>query len=314
MLKAVLDLGTNTFHLLVAELTIDGAWKKIIHKKITVKLGKGGIDKNFIAPDAFNRGINALEEFRNIIDNYNITDVTAVGTSALREATNGVDFVNQALKKTNIGIRVIDGDEEAALIWKGVVSCADFNKGIGLIMDIGGGSTEFIICDKNAIYWKQSFKLGASFLVEKFKPSDPLLKSEHDGIHEFLHQSLKPLFIACTEFNPSFLIGSAGSFETISSMLSHLKSGRRRSYKRKYREISISDYYELHRILITSTYADRLSMKGLIKMRADMIVTASILLNFVLEEIKFKIMMLSSCSLKEGLIYESMPNRSNISL
>ncbi len=302
MKVAVLDLGTNTFHLMIALVNKDRTWKKIVHRKITVKLGQGGIHRNIIAPGPFKRGILAISKFRKAIDEHEVTKVFAFGTAALRTADNGKDFLRQMRKDYRINVNLITGDDEAFLIYSGVRKAVNMGNEVSLIMDIGGGSTEFILANEKKVFWKHSYKIGASMLLEKFQPSNPVKKTELSSIHQHLETVLKPLFSACLKYSPVRLIGSAGSFETVASMIRFRNPAAGSHYGKTKHPVSIYDLNALHRDIIKSTTAERRQMKGLISMRVDMIVPASILLNFVLKKTALKEILLSTYSLKEGVI------------
>ena len=163
-MKAIIDLGTNTFHLLIAEVR-NGLINEYFKLQIPVKLGKGGIGDNLITEDAFKRGLTALSEFRKYIDQFEIKEVHAFATSAVRSAKNGDEFIFKAKKYYQIEINAICGDDEAALIYEGVKHSFNLPEENILVMDIGGGSVEFIIGQKEDIFWKHSFNIGAARLV-----------------------------------------------------------------------------------------------------------------------------------------------------
>lgn len=147
--RAVIDLGTNTFHLLIADLHADGRIEEVYRERRFVKLASEGIATIGEAP--FARGLEALNHYRKILDEYNCANLKAIGTAALRTASNGPEFVRTARETVSIDIQLIPGDEEAQLITKGVLAALPpLNERI-LIMDIGGGSTEFIIADREAV-------------------------------------------------------------------------------------------------------------------------------------------------------------------
>ena len=153
---AVIDMGTNTFHLLLVELH-GNEFKTIYKEKIAVKLGQGGITQNLIAPEAEKRALHTLGHFKNLIDGESISQVFAFATSAVRNATNGPDFVNRVREQLGIQIHVISGDEEAQLIYEGIHFSGALDERTTLMMDIGGGSVEFIIGNAQEAFWKQSF-------------------------------------------------------------------------------------------------------------------------------------------------------------
>ncbi len=302
MLFAILDLGTNTFHLLIADVKKDGTWKAVMKERVTVKIGQGGINKRTIAPAPYRRGIGALEKFNLEIRKRNIKKVAAFGTAALRTADNGKEFISEVLQKTGIKIKLISGKEEASLIYSGVKQAIKKWKGKILVMDIGGGSVEYIIADENKLLWKQSFKLGAALLLDKFHPSDPLNNSNLRIIKQYLNKELVELYNACVKYQPETLVGSAGSFETFASMIRHKFPESGSHYGKTEHPISLKHFNELYKELIVSNKQERSVMKGLIKMRMDMIVLAAIILKTVLDKTKITTIKLSAYSLKEGAL------------
>src|ERR1700743_1392337 len=116
---AVMDLGTNTFHLLIAEGDIDN-FREVVHQHIAVKIGEGGINKGIITPAAFERGLNTMRSFQKEIEANGVQQVKAIATSALRSASNGNDFIKQVKAETGIHIEIINGDREAEYIYQGV--------------------------------------------------------------------------------------------------------------------------------------------------------------------------------------------------
>ena len=299
---AVIDLGTNTFHLLIAELLPGKEWHVLYKTKITVKLGEGGIHLGVIAPRPYVRGLKALRKFSTVIKKYKVEEVYAFATSGIRSTKNGSAFVRQVYQETGIKIRTIDGKKEAELICQGVLQTLGAIHKPVLIMDIGGGSTEFIITDQKKIYWKHSFDIGASRLKELFPLNDPIAKSKVVKLERYLFDILQPLKEALVQFPVTTLVGASGSFESFAKMIGYYKSGKNPIASRPTFDFIIKDYQHLHRKLISSALSDRYQMKGLVKMRADMIVPASIQVNLVLNEFQLKEMKLSTHALKEGVL------------
>jgi exopolyphosphatase/guanosine-5'-triphosphate,3'-diphosphate pyrophosphatase len=190
MIFAVIDLGTNTFNLLIAERLPNCTFRKIFNTKIAVKLGQGTINSGYIADAPFQRGINALKQYQQYILDHNVEHTYAFATSAIRSASNGNEFVMQAKKIAGITITVIDGNEEADLIYHGNRMAVNMTNDISLIMDIGGGSTEFILANKETVFWKHSYLLGAARLLEKFKLSDPITNHETVDFKDYLKHEL----------------------------------------------------------------------------------------------------------------------------
>lgn len=297
MRAAVIDLGTNTFHLIIADLTPSGV--QVIYKtNLPVQLGQGSINENMIIPEAFERGIQALKGFKNEIEAHQVKIVRAVATSAVRSAVNGKDFVTAALKIAGIAIEIISGADEAAYIFNGVKATGVI-KQQSLIMDIGGGSTEFIICNPDELLWKKSYNIGAARLLQAYFRSDPLNAEDQAAINNHLQEELADLKIACQTYKPQVLIGSAGAFETFAALLlenADLKTMSSAS-------LDIDQYHRLSEKLIASTHAERVSMPNLIPLRVDMIVIAALLTDYIISETGLKAISLSTYDLKMGILY-----------
>lgn len=216
---AVIDLGTNTFNLLVGER--DGAGRlHVVHsEEVPVFLGRGGIERGVIADDAFQRGFDALERYARTARELGAVQVAGFGTSALRNARNAGDFVAAADARFGIPITVVPGEEEAGLILDGVRQAVAFGTKPMLVMDIGGGSIEFILATDKALMWKQSFELGVTRLRERFPTADPMPLEDQLRIGEHLDFHLEPLWAVMDRHWPDTLVGSAGSFDTLAAMI-----------------------------------------------------------------------------------------------
>ncbi|WP_316817348.1 exopolyphosphatase [Pedobacter nyackensis] len=298
MTVAVIDLGTNTFHLIIAEVS-DRSVSILFKTNEPVRLGQGRINENIIVPEAFERGINTLKNFRQEIEKHNAGIVKAIATSAIRSADNGADFVKAAQTEAGITIDVASGDEEATYIYSGVRATGTIN-GISLIMDIGGGSTEFIICNDSAILWKKSYNIGAARLMQAYFKSDPISHHDQSAIVNHLDIELQGLKEACAVYQPEHLIGSAGAFETFAQML--YKNIDLKSIKST--PIALVQYKELAKQLLASTHAERDLMPNLIKLRVDMIVISAIITNYVIANCRIKELSLSTYDLKMGVLYQ----------
>jgi exopolyphosphatase / guanosine-5'-triphosphate,3'-diphosphate pyrophosphatase len=303
---AVIDLGTNTFNLLIVDTGEDQGYKILYNNKLPVKLGKSGIDKKEIRPDAITRGLNALERHLQTIGEYHVEKTYAFATSAIRSARNGDQFVKLAKQRCGIDVEIINGEREAELIYYGVKQAVRLTGEKVLILDIGGGSNEFIIADKDTIFWKKSYPLGVARLLSKFKPSDPISIEEIEFISNYLEERLSDLFEEFKKHKITTLIGASGSFETITSMIRaddpNFESGT--SLSPESNIIDLTDFENLYQKLINSTLKERKQMKGLESMRLEMIVVATLVVKFILQKLKLREMIQSNFALKEGVVYE----------
>lgn len=301
---AILDFGTNTFNLLIADTQETDKLKMIHSSKEAVKLGKGGIHKKLITDDAKERALTAIAKHFETINELGAEKVYAFATSAIRDASNGKQFINEVKDKFNLYVNIIPGDKEAELIYKGVRQSYPIGNEAVLILDIGGGSNEFIIANKDQIFWKESFNLGMARMIEMFPVSDPVTDNEIETLLSHFNKELSPLFEAINKYNPKKLIGSSGSFETFFSLLSYSKSEKYKRNGSLYHSILYDDYLNLHQSLLKSTLVERESMPGMEPVRVEMIVIASIFVNFVLKKCNIKEIIQSDYALKEGVIGE----------
>jgi len=303
---AVLDLGTNTFHLLIVTVNRNGTFSRLFKSKIVVKLGEGAINKNRIAEVPFRRGVDAMKHYAEILKKYKPEKIVTYATSGIRSAQNGKKFIAEVRRETGIKIKVISGAKEAELICYGVRQSVRMGDEQHLIMDIGGGSTEFIIANGKKIFWKQSFNIGASRLLERFNPSDPIRTIEVKRLETYLSKVLVPVSKAIKKYPAQSLIGSSGSFDTFAEMIGwkfHRKDVLKNTESYNF---DLEEYFLLHEILLKSTTAQRMRMKGLIKMRVDMIVLSSICTNLILKKFSLKKMMVSKGALKEGALWKAI--------
>lgn len=301
---AIIDLGTNTFHLLIASIDEKEDFSVEEKFKEPVKLGEGGITKGYISPAAFQRGIKALKKFRKLIDSKRADEVRALATSAIRSASNREDFVKAAKEEAGIDIKVINGNEEAALIFEGVRNGILLPPGEAtLVIDIGGGSVEFIVCREGKAQLLRSLPIGAARMLEAIRPEDPLTLAGLERTKTFLKDQVNGLLDELREFDIRFMVGSSGSFETLGSMIAmskndNLSAGHLNSYR-----FSDKDFRKVNKQIVRSNRSQRLKLPGMDPMRVDMIGMASLLIELLLDELKVTKMMVSSYALKEGILF-----------
>lgn len=298
MRRAIIDLGTNTFHLmLVEEKTV------LFKESIPAKIGKGGISQGIISEEGIERALVVLKKFRQVIDNYSVSleNVFATGTSAVRNAENKEAFLEKVLQETGIKIQVISGDEEAELICLGVKQAMNIPE-TSLIIDIGGGSVEFIICNDEKIFWKQSFEIGGQRLMDRFMKSDPISMRSVQLMDDFFREKLLPLANACHQYAPKVLIGSSGSFDTLIDMFFMKEKGKLPENNEVSFDYSITEFYKAYDELIFKNHEERMKIPGMIELRVDMIVVAMCLIRFVVQMLGIQQIKVSSYALKEGVM------------
>lgn len=293
MRKAIIDLGTNTFNLLIAD--VQPAHMRVVHsEKEGVALGMGGINKGILTDDAIKRAESTLQRFKLVCDDFEVERLLAFGTSALRDAANQKEFCEQIWKDIGIAIHIISGEEEARLIHRGISMSYAFEQP-SLIMDIGGGSTEFIFADKDGIGSLQSFDVGVSRIFQHFHFSDPLSSIDIERIEHFLESKIGHFL---SSRHSDILVGASGSFETFWELAYH------KSFEEKiqYQEINVEKLHVILDEIISSSAMDRAMNPWIIPIRKNMAPIAAIKTKWVLKQVKPKTVIISPCSLKEGAL------------
>jgi exopolyphosphatase/guanosine-5'-triphosphate,3'-diphosphate pyrophosphatase len=304
---AIIDCGTNTFNLLVKE-KVEGKWKTLFNTKLPVKLGAGGFSENVLMPNRMARGLDALYSYKNVIDSLDVRDVRIFATSAVREASNGNEFVANVKKHLNFDMEVISGDREAELIFEGVVQTTEEIKEDYLIMDIGGGSTEFIFVRDQKPLWRKSYLLGVSRLHGMLNPASRINQDDVHRLRAHLNNELQDLISFLKENPLRVLVGSSGSFDTLFDMYefgrakNSAKDDSQDSVKVNLNEIPFNAYPSVHQWLVGSTLEERLNHPSIPQMRAEYMPLSTYLVKFILEQSNFNKMYQSEFALKEGVL------------
>ena len=187
---AALDLGTNSFHMVVARRTGDEGFEIVSREKEVVRLGHGGTDMKEMSPEAMDRAIACLQRMRRIAESHGVVALRAVATSATREAANADVFIRRASEEAQVEIEVISGLEEARLIHLGVLQAVPVFEKRALFVDIGGGSTEILIGERGEMLAARSFKLGAVRLTDRFFPEGATSGASVTACREYVRSVL----------------------------------------------------------------------------------------------------------------------------
>lgn len=306
MRVAVIDLGTNTFNLIVAEQS-GNAFVRLFGKKLPAKLGAEKINENELSPQAMGRGIACLQELKSHIDQYSPDQTFAFATSAVRSAKNASVFVERAKAEAGIEIRVISGDKEAELIYYGNRKALELPEYTSLILDIGGGSNEFILCNKSELLWKKSFDLGTFRIIQRFDPQYPVGSSEIADMESYFESQLGELFAACDMHNPRMLIGSSGSFDSFRAMLEHTTEDKIDRASTSF-PISIEQMQTITERICGMSLEELATVPEIDKIRVEIITVATIFIWYIVKRLGIEEIEQSSYSLKEGVIFKLFEN------
>jgi exopolyphosphatase/guanosine-5'-triphosphate,3'-diphosphate pyrophosphatase len=294
-LCAAIDFGTNTARLLIAKRSADGIVPIHVEREV-VRLGGGFTDEYGLSDDAQERGLVCLRRFSKIISEYGVKDVRSSATSAVRDARNGGVFVDKVLEETGIQLVVIDGSMEACLTLGGVLSGLDSECNTIVVLDVGGGSTEFTVSSHGSPVFIRSMPIGVVRLTEGFRSKDEMTARVQFVIDQLEAdiQSAGITFDGATE-----LVGTAGTATTLAAIKLEMVDY---DYRRVNNfTLSRSDIQEIHELLIHLEPEERLTVKGLEKGREDLIMAGMIIVSTIMDRFAFNQLKVSDFGLLEGL-------------
>ncbi len=302
MKTAIIDLGTNTCNLLIADYSADEF--NILHQsKQLIRMGDIKIKDNLISNEAVERVLAVLEVQQKQIKFIETGNVKIIATSSVRAAKNKETLVEAIKKATGYPVEIVSGEREAELIFKGVLLALDSIEPKSVILDIGGGSNELILAHKKEILWKESQPTGMARIINKFALSDPIKPREIQILQHYFTARHQAAFQQCKTRAVNALIGCSGSFDTIADIIDQVNPDEK---QRQFQEIPLSDFYKVHSLLINSTREQRTKMKGMDKVRIDLIVPAIVFIDHLIKQAGIVSILQTGFSLREGALYEMM--------
>jgi exopolyphosphatase/guanosine-5'-triphosphate,3'-diphosphate pyrophosphatase len=303
---AAIDVGTNSFHLIVVEYSAaTGQFRTLAREKQLVRLGSGSTDMKYLSESAMTRGIQALRLFKKIAEAFN-APIRAIATSAVREALNQEEFIRRVKIEAGIKIEVASGVEEARMIYLGVVQALPvFNKKI-LCMDIGGGSTEYVVGKKKEILTSNSIKLGAVRLTDRFFPSGRVTDKSIKECRKYVRGMLTPIVREVGKYDYQQVIGSSGTILNLAKIILSVREERNEISLNNVRFTNKELFSAVDQILSVEKSNDRLVIVGLDPSRADIIPAGAIILEQTFKEFGIKEMTVSEYALREGIVLDTM--------
>lgn len=297
---AAIDLGTNSFHALIVDIYSDASFRVVDSLKEMVSLGKEGVGE-MLSPESMNRGLHALQKFKLLIDHQGCEKVIAIATSAIREASNGGEFIKMAGDQIGIRIQVIPGKVEAELIGFAIQHGLALDEKPVLIMDIGGGSTEFIIANNDEFLLLESGKTGVARTTADFVHHDPITNKEIQKLTEFYNYSLRNVKDGLAKFPTDVLVGSSGTMQNIATIIARQK-GQSTSVTLNEFEYTSDEFLEFYDKVIKMDREERQKLSGLDSKRVDLIQTGLVQVKTVIETLGIKRIRTSTQALREGII------------
>lgn len=305
---AAVDIGTNSFHLVVAQPTSDQRFEVIDREKEMVRLGSGSGDMKRLEPEAVDRGVAALKRFRRIAESAGAS-LHAVATSAVREADNRDEFLARARSEAGVEVEVVSGAEEARLIHVGVLQAVSGLDRRHLLIDIGGGSTEFVIGEGPRVLEALSLKLGAIRLTERFLRREPLRKKDVAECRRYVRAYLTHPVRGARDLGFEVAVGSSGTISNLAEMVHAERGGGPLQTVSNFTFTAEELKAVVDRLAKAPTVADRLELPGLDPKRADIILGGAIILEQAFVELEIAEMTVSDYALREGVLLDALRRR-----
>lgn len=297
---AGIDIGTLTCRLLIADLPPTGPLKELCSERRILRLGEGVDQSKRLKPEAMDRIAQCLQDWRRVIDGYDVHARTTVATSAVRDAENRQQFVDRIKSETGLDVEILTGEEEAKRTMLGIRS--GLPQGITdlLALDIGGGSTEFILAQQGQPPVVRSIDIGVVRLSERLLHHDPPTREETEQARVWIRRETIEALAAMPRSAGCTFVGTAGTITSLAAMAQQLPAyepARIHNYR-----LALETIADLEQQLLSRSKAARIGMPGLEKNREDVIASGAIILRTVMDILEERECLVSDLGLREGVL------------
>jgi len=300
---AALDLGTNSFHLLIADVQPDGHFEALAREKAMIRLGDVVARKGRITHGAADVAVQTVRHFKLLADAAGATEIHACATSAIRQAANGDAVVDRIEAETGVAVEVISGRREGELIFGAIRASVLLDPAPALCFDLGGGSLEVMVGDATGLRYSASVNLGVGRLTADLVSSDPLSKDERRDLQQHVTRTLAPVAADVAPLVPKLVVGSSGTLLDLAHMIAARRSADVPVSLNQLR-FTRDEFLGLHKQILTADADERLRMEGLEARRVDLIPAGSIVLATAMELFGFDEMTVSEWALREGIVLD----------
>lgn len=301
----VLDLGSTSFHLLVADASANGEIERVARERVMLRLGAVMGGGSRIPQDVGDKAVESARGLARLAEREGAETLLPVATAALRDADNGARLAARIAEAVSAPVRLLSGEEEARLIFAAFQQRGLLEPGVNLGLDLGGGSLELALGDARGVAWEATLRLGAALLHRECVSSDPMADAEVSAVCERVRTLLGPHAQAIARRRPSACVAAGGSVRALARL-----AARRRDLPREdpidRLRISRRELRELCRELVRAGHDERLRMPGVQKDRADLLPTAALVLETLVEELDLEGITVSEWGLREGVILEAL--------
>jgi exopolyphosphatase/guanosine-5'-triphosphate,3'-diphosphate pyrophosphatase len=300
---AAIDIGTNTIKLLVAAVEEDGSLQILSREKSLVRLGSETLATGRLSDEAIEAGVGAVEQFLRLIRSAGAELVRAVATCAVREASNSRDFIEAVRRRTGVTIDVVSGEEEARLINLGVRS--EFPAGFDplFLIDIGGGSTEFVISEGSRVRLTESLPLGVVRLSDRYSRDDPSSDRDRRAMKKAIRAAARKAVAKVRKTGFKTCVGSSGTIQSLSLVHEAAILGREAT-PTGHRTLTRDGLKKVNRLLRKTTAREKLRVPGLDPRRRDITVPGGMLLAWILKETGARGIVVGERGLREGILLD----------
>jgi exopolyphosphatase/guanosine-5'-triphosphate,3'-diphosphate pyrophosphatase len=306
-----MDLGSNSFHLLVADAHPDGSFEPLARDKEMLRLGSVVAKNGAVGDEAAAAAVETVARFKALAVSLNADEIVACATSALREARDSLAVVDRIEEQTGVKVRVISGKEEARLIFDAVRTSVVIDPGPGLAMDLGGGSLELMIGDSSGLSWSASLKLGVARLTAALVRSDPPSGSDRKRVVEAvtgrIHHPLVPSIAAA---GARIAIGSSGTLRTLIALCASRQTGQLPSSVNQL-SVTLDDLEALSKDLVSMTSSERAELPGVEARRADLLPAGVLVVTTVMKLAGLETLIGCEWALREGMVLDAIRNHSS---
>ncbi|WP_447980516.1 Ppx/GppA phosphatase family protein [Candidatus Nitrospira bockiana] len=300
---AVIDIGTNSIHMVLAEVEPDFSYKILDRFKDMTRLGDGAFKTGRLSESAMTRGLEVLRQLTTLARNKGYERIEAVATSAVREAKNGGDFLEAVARQTGLTVRVVSGLEEARLIYLGVRHSMDLTDAPTMVVDVGGGSVELVLGNRRTMLHGRSLKLGAIRLKDLYLKEDPPTKAMLRRVERAIDAQLQPALNRMKIKALDRLVATSGMAGNLAEVI-HLHRRGRPLPQLNLATVALRDVRAVEKLLSQRTFKARLAIPGLDPKRADTLLPATTLLRSLMERLGQQELTISDKAIREGLIYD----------
>jgi len=297
---AAIDLGSNSFHMVIVE-SRSGGFHVIDREKEMVRLGERTLSRGRLSAAAMRRGLDALREYKRLADMHGVDKLLVAATSAVREAANGEDFLEHVAGEIGFYPQVVSGEEEARLIYLAALHSVNFEGGRTLVLDIGGGSVELAMGAGSQVEWAVSEKLGVLRMTERFVGSDPLVARDERRLVGHAREVMEPHAARARAEGFDLVVGTSGTILALGAMATEAGTLPESLH---HVTVPAAAIHALRRRLVATTLKGRRRLPLMDERRADIIVAGAVVLDEILEALKAKEIVLCDWALREGLLLE----------